>query len=249
VATHPLPHLQRPITRLLLRVVIGVSSPLVEVEDPDRLREMPDPALFLLNHNNSIESVLAPATIMWHRQGRPVHFMVDWMYLRAPILGWILRQIEPIPVYTKPARWRLGEGYRLSMRRRSPVDDAVHRLTTGNSVGVFPEGTRNRNPSQLLPGRPGVAHVILRSDAPVVPIGLEYRAAQTRGKVPAIGRVRIRPGLPIDLEELRTAARDATGGAGDTARFLELRRQVTGIVMSALAPLCSKHAQPVGGFP
>ncbi len=50
---------------------------LVEVEGTERLASLPEPAIFALNHSNTVEAVLAPATLMHLRGGRPVHFLTD----------------------------------------------------------------------------------------------------------------------------------------------------------------------------
>lgn len=238
---HPLPFLETASARLTLRSLMATIGRLVTVETPQRLAELPDPMLFVLNHNNSFESVIVPSTLIWHRSGRVVVFMIDWMFLHIPVVGWIMRLIDPIPVYTKPARFRVGESYRQQRRRLSPVDAAVERLAAGQSVGVFPEGTRNRDPHTLLPARSGLAHIALRSDVPVLPVGIEYPAARRRGRIPSVGRMRVRIGQPLDFSELRCAIRASGKTELDGARFLEARRIVADTVMSALAPLCGKR--------
>jgi 1-acyl-sn-glycerol-3-phosphate acyltransferase len=217
---------------------------LVTIEAPERLVELPDPLLFVLNHNNSFESVIVPSKLIWHRSGRIVVFMIDWMFLHIPVVGWIMRLCDPIPVYTKPARFRVGEGYRQQRRRLSPVDAAVDRLAAGQSVGVFPEGTRNRDPHTLLPARSGLVHIVLRSDVPVLPVGIEYPSARRLGRIPSVGRMRVRIGEPLDFTEVRRTVRSSGRTELDGARFPEARRIVADAVMSALAPLCGKVYDP-----
>lgn len=214
---------------------------LVEVEEPERLADLPEPSLVVLNHNNSLESVVVPSVLIWHRHGKVISFMVDWMFLHLPVVGWIMRLIDPIPVYTKPARWRVGEAYRRARRHHSPVAAAVARLESGGTVGIFPEGTRNRRPDRLLRARGGLAHLVLQSQAPVVPIGIEYPAATACGRVPVIGRSVIRIGEPLSFAAARDEARRTT----DPTRQRALRHAVTDAVMSALAPLCGKEYRPL----
>jgi hypothetical protein len=104
--TAPLPHLRRPVTRLLCRALVSTLGQLVEVERGERLDGLPEPALFALNHSNALEALLAPAVLIYLRRGRPLHVLADWMFVEAPALGWLLRLSEPIPVYSKPARFR-----------------------------------------------------------------------------------------------------------------------------------------------
>jgi 1-acyl-sn-glycerol-3-phosphate acyltransferase len=220
---------------------MGTAGRLVTVEGCDRFAAMPDPLLLMLNHNNSVESVVVPTALIECRGGRLISFMVDWMFLYIPVVGWVMRRIDPIPVYTKPARFRVGESFRLARRHLSPVDEAVRRLAAGHSVGIFPEGTRNPDPDRLRPARTGLAHLVLRTDAPVVPVGIEYPAARRIGRVPTVGRARVRIGEPIDFaQERREVRRDRTEEL-DGRRFLELRRSVADTVMEALAPLSGKR--------
>jgi 1-acyl-sn-glycerol-3-phosphate acyltransferase len=238
---HSLPHQPHRPTRIALRLVMGTFGRLVTVEGCDRLASMPDPMLFVLNHNNSVESVVVPSALIECRGGRLITFMIDWMFLHIPLVGYTMRLIDPIPVYTKPARFKIGESYRRARRHLSPVDAAVNRLARGDSVGVFPEGTRNPDPERLRAPRSGVGHLVLRSEAPVLPIGIEYPAARRIGRAPTIGRATIRVGEPIDFEtERREVRRDRTDEL-DSRRFLELRRHVADTIMSALEPLSGKR--------
>ena len=221
----------------LLSAVKLAFGPLLEVERPERIA-VPGPAIFALNHSNSAEAVLVPAALMWLRGGEPVCFLADWMYLHVPILGWLLRSAEVIPVYRKPARWRFREAYRLEGSRRPVLDACLARLAEGVSVGIFPEGTRNRDPEHLLRGRSGLGELVLRSSAPVVPVGIHYPAAARLGRPPRLGRTVLRPGLPLAFEEERAAA---TGRV--PRERLALARQVVGRVMAELAELSGKKTR------
>ncbi len=226
--------------RACLKGVMLTFGRLVEVEGEERLASIPEPAIFALNHSNSVEAVLAPATLMYLRGGRPVHFLADWMYLHLPVIGWLMRVGEPIPVYSKPAWWRLGDAYRRERLKEPVVDRCLARLAAGGSLGIFPEGTRNSNPARLLPGRGGLGEIVLRSAAPVVPVGLHYPAADRLGRAPWLGRLVLRVGEPIPFQEEReAAARLATGRARR-----EIARRVVVRVMSALEKLSGKTHQP-----
>jgi 1-acyl-sn-glycerol-3-phosphate acyltransferase len=229
-----LPELSGAGRRLALRGLMLTLGRLAEVEGVERLGRVPGPAIFALNHNNAFESVLAPATLIFLRDGRLVHFLADWMYLHLPGVGRLLRAAEPIPVYRKPARWRLGEAYRLERRRKGSVIEAcLSRLEAGGSLGIFPEGTRNADPRRLLRGRSGLGEIVLRSGAPVVPVGLHYPAA---GR---LGRMVLRVGEPLIFREEREAAR----GMDEQAR-MSLARRVVGRVMAELEELSGKTCQP-----
>ena len=137
-------------------------APLLRVHGREHLVGLEEPAIFALNHGGTLESVLVPAALVYLRSGRPVHFLCDWMYLHLPVAGWILRQGEPIAVYGKRARFGWGEEIRRA-ERKPPVERCLERLEAGGSVGLFPEGARNRDPRTLLRGRAGLGELVLRS--------------------------------------------------------------------------------------
>lgn len=238
----PLPHLEPRSRRLAARALIALYGPLVRVENRERAAVSPDPTLFVFNHNNSFESVGIPALLVALRRGRLVHMLIDWMFLELPVIGWVMRQVEPIPVFSKPARWRWREGFRQSQLHRSAIDEAVALLAAGRSVGLFPEGTRHPDPRQLGRVRPGLARIVSRSEAPVVPVGIEFPAAAGADRVPHVGRMVMRIGEPVDLDRERAA-----GAAG--MPWPELRSAMETRVMGALGPLCGKAWRPTETAP
>jgi len=235
------PHLSPRRRRLALRAIMATAGRLVEVEHPESVRALPEPAIFALNHNNSFESIVVPSVLIHHRDGRLIHFMTDWMFLHIPVIGWVMRQMDPVPVYTKPARWRIGERYRLARRDRSPVDDCLSLLAAGESVGVFPEGTRNRRPDRLLRGRAGIGRLVLLSDAPVVPVGIRFPAAERTGQIPSLGRMRVQTGRPLRFERERAAVREGVEAAAPQQALRAVGPAVVDRIMRALSDLCLKQ--------
>lgn len=184
---------------MALRLVLAASLGAVRVEGGERIARQADPAIFALTHHGFFEALLAPTALLALRAGRPLRFLVDWMFLELPLAGHLLRLGDPIPVYAKPARWRWRERRRRTgLAGPSPVDRALTALASGASVGLYPEGRRNRDPHLLLPPRRGVGLLALRSGAPVLPIGLDFPARDRLRRTPRVGRLVLRPGEPID---------------------------------------------------
>jgi len=229
----------RTSTRWLIRLVLLVARPWLTVVGGEHLAGLREPAIFALNHNNSIETIVVPAALFFLRRGRPIAFVVDWMFLRIPLVGWLLGHGHPIPVYTKRARWGLLDGTR---RRRAAAAESVlercrRRLAGGQSVGIFPEGTRNRSAERLGPGRIGLGHLALATGCPVVPVGIDFPAGKRLGRVPRVGRLRVRIGAPLHFD---VPAPGAAPGRADRATR-QRARTVVATVLDRLGALCGKE--------
>lgn len=200
-------------TRTLLRGLLSASCGGIRVEGAERLARIADPAIFALSHHNAFEALLAPAALIALRDGRPVRFLVDWMYLELPLAGALLRRAHPIPVYRKRARWRWREAVRRrGLRDAAPIERALAALARCTSVGIYPEGRRNDDPWRLGPLRRGAAVLAARSGAPLVPVGVDFPARDRLGRTPRLGRMVLRVGEPLPSPE------EASGASETTAR-------------------------------
>lgn len=103
-------------------------------------------------------------------------------------------------------RWALPWLGMLPIDKNKPgvaVELAAQRIASGDTVGIFPEGTRNRGAQdRLLPAKTGVARLALQTGAPIVPAGIVAPPGLTTGQAirnffftrkPAI----VRFGLPL----------------------------------------------------
>jgi 1-acyl-sn-glycerol-3-phosphate acyltransferase len=229
--TAPLPSFRRPAARRLCRGLMLTLGQLVGVEHRERLAEVADPAIFALNHSNSLEALLAPTVLLYLRGGASLHFLADWMFVEAPGLGWLLRLSEPIAVYGKRARFGWRDGHRRERLRRPVLDACLEHLERGESVGIFPEGTRNRDGARLLRGRLGLGELALRAEVPVVPVAIKYPDLDSRRALSSAlgGRMVLSICEPLDC----AAERRQLASAPDLRR--QLARRVVDRVMAALA--------------
>lgn len=108
-------------------------------------------------------------------------------------------------------------------------------LRGGGAVGIYPEGTRSRD-GRLYRGRTGVAHLVLSSGAPVVPVGLagteHIQPVGSRFMRPA--KVAIRFGEPMQLAEKYQGV--PTGRA---------RRRITDDIMTAIQAITGQETADV----
>lgn len=92
--------------------------------------------------------------------GREAYFLGKDSVFRVPLVGWIVRNAEQIPVYRNTGN--AAEAFRAAVT-------AVER--EGKCIGVYPEGTLTRDPG-LWPmvGKTGAARIALTTRCPVIPV-------------------------------------------------------------------------------
>ncbi len=241
----------KPLESILLRFFMIPNLFLVRAEGIEYIRKRKGPLIFAFNHNNSIESVLVPAFLIYHSGGRKISFVIDWMFGKIPLLEHVLRRMEPVYVYHKRSTLRLLESRR--PKTQPPADTislCCKKLGEGKRIGIFPEGKRNRDPFRLLRAKPGIGHIALRSEVPVVPVGINCVSGRKRKRVHAFGKISLKIGEPLCFDALSEAYRQADcSGFSSPAASQErhqLARSAANTVMSVIAGLCGKeYACPV----
>jgi 1-acyl-sn-glycerol-3-phosphate acyltransferase len=115
------------------------------------------PYLVVANHCSNLD----PPFLGWavgHRTGRVVHFMAKDEMRRWPVVGWLAKSAGAFFV-------RRGEADRAAQRM------ALEVLQAGRPLAIFPEGTRSPD-GNLGEGRLGPAMLAMRTDVPVLPVGI-----------------------------------------------------------------------------
>lgn len=124
-------------------------------ELPEEIRSGKQPAIFIANH----ASLFDPPLIISTLPCRPV-FVAKQELVRIPVLGWVLL-LAGFILIDRRNRHRAAVSLRLAARR----------IRAGQSIVVFPEGTRTRT-GQLLPFKKGLFLIAWRAQVPVVPLGI-----------------------------------------------------------------------------
>jgi len=147
--------------------------------------DLPDSqgAVIVSNHVSGIDPLLIQLSTL-----RIVHWLVAREYFYMPVLSFVFKQLQSIPV------------------NRGGVDTAATKMAIryareGGLVGLFPEGRVNVTDELLLPGRPGAALIALKARVPVVPCYVcdaPYNGTAL-GSFFMTARAKVRIGKPIDL--------------------------------------------------
>ena len=198
VFSRPLPELGL-FDRALLRCAASVA--LRKTASISGLRHLTadnDPFILALNHSTRLEALLIPPLLVLLRGGRRLHFLADWNFRLIPGVGLLYWRSGAITVPHKSARPRVLNLLKpLFTDAVPPWRQAAQLLRTGHSIGVFPEGTVNREPSRLLAGRTGAARLSLETGAPVVPAGVRFPTIAAGTAIPEGSPMEIIIGEPL----------------------------------------------------
>lgn len=181
---------------------------------PERV-PLEGPVILASNHASFLDPPLVGSGLQ-----RPINYLARDSLFRFPVFGAVLRSWNAVPVD------RDGTSPR-------GLKNIIDRLKAGGGIILFPEGTRSRD-GALQPARPGVGLVVLKSDAPVVPVRVfgTFEAYGRNMKIPLPRRVTVKYGLRMDFAAERAEAKVCTKD-----RVKELYQQVAERIMAEIARL------------
>lgn len=131
-----------------LRICCGVKYKIIGIEHLPKT-----PAVIIANHQSSWE------TILFYKLVFPVSPILKKELIRIPFWGWSMRLLKPIAIDRSKPR-EAG---------RSLLTQGVDRIHSGNSVIVFPEGSRSDYGTIRRFSR-GAAKLALAAETDVIPI-------------------------------------------------------------------------------
>ena len=151
---------------------------------------------------------------------RDINYLARESLFRFPGVGALLRSWNSVPVD------RDGGGAR-------GLKVILERLLAGGAIILFPEGTRTRD-GKLQPAHSGIGLVVIKSQAPVVPVRTfgTFEAYGRNHKFPRPRRVAVKYGEPMRFEALRAEAKHCS-----KARLKEIYQQIADEIMAAIAKL------------
>jgi 1-acyl-sn-glycerol-3-phosphate acyltransferase len=116
---------------------------------------------------------------------RRVRYVARSTLFANPLFGGILRGLGAIP-------------FDREATTATAMKDLAAEVTSGEALAMFPEGTRSKD-GEIGRLRPGIALLIRRTKAPVVPAAIEgtFECWPRQKKLPRPGRVRLVVGEPM----------------------------------------------------
>lgn len=123
--------------------------------------------------------------------------------------------------------------------KKEAMEKAVKFLKNGYVLIIYPEGTRSRT-GQIGKGKWGVAKIFLKSDAPILPVGIKrtFELLPPGGKLKIKKIVGINVGKPLYFEKEREAAKNL---GCDSEKYKEIIKNITDETMKEIAKLTGQN--------
>lgn len=184
------------------------------VFNPERV-PLGGPVILACNHASYIDPPLVGAGVR-----RGINYLARENLFRFPVMGWVLRQWQVVPVD------REGGGAR-------GLKAILDRLLRGGAIILFPEGTRSGD-GKLHPARSGIGLTVIKSEAPVVPVRVfgTFEAYGRHLKLPRPYSIAVKYGRPMLFAELRAEAR-----ACSKERLKQIYQEVADRIMDEIGKL------------
>ncbi len=142
--------------------------------------------VFVGNHSSILD-----IPILLYATKRNLGFIAKKEILKTPIIGYWLKNSKCVPIDRENARAAIES-----------INEAIKNIQEGNSMVIFPEGTRNKE-GKVGKFKKGSLRIGTKSKAPIIPVSID-RASRafedTRKFVPT--KIKIVFGKPIDTKNL-----------------------------------------------
>jgi len=180
--------------------------------------------IFVLNHPNGL---VDPVFILCCAP-RPVSFLAKAPIFRMPVIGWLARALEAIPVYR-----RQDEGADLA-RNQETFARARTLLKRGGTLAICPEGVSHSD-TKMRPLKTGAARIALgvaakdaHLDLRIIPAGLYY-TSKTAFRSAAL----LRFGEPLKVEPVTLNAQGEPPAEAVRALSARIERALHDVTLNA----------------
>jgi len=167
------------------------------------------PVIIASNHQSYLDPPVVSISI-----SREVHFFAKEELFRIFGLGWLITELNSIPV-------------RRGVYDPKSIKGVLAALEQGGALILFPEGTRG-NGVDFLPPKPGIGLIARHGRVPIVPTYV-YRSPRTAASLWR-RRINVRFGPPISADQVVGFADDREGFQALAelvmTRIADIRREV-----------------------
>lgn len=186
-----------------------------------------EPVIFVMNHPNGL---IDPA-LVFVALPRKISFLAKSTLFTMPVIGWLLRTVEALPIYRK-----IDAGADVS-KNNETFTMSRELLKKGGAIAIFPEGI-SHNETKLQPLKTGAARIALGAvsvgknpaslDLKIVPVGLFYTSKTMFRSEAMLYFGKAFPVLPVELEDEeppRQAVTDLTAQIEKSLREVTLNAE------------------------
>jgi 1-acyl-sn-glycerol-3-phosphate acyltransferase len=166
---------------LWAKIIIKTSGIKIDVEGQDNI-PMGKPVVFACNHASQFD-----IPILYEVLPVQFRFVVKKELFKIPLLGLVMRLAGYIPIDRS--------GGKAALRS---LQEAAGRLKNGESIIIFPEGTRSPNGS-LRPFKTGGILIAVKAGCPIVPVAISgsHNVLPKDSLRIRPGRIKVTIGLPV----------------------------------------------------
>ncbi len=152
-------YIYRLVPEFLMRFLAWLLIHTMYRVQKEGLENVPEegPCILVCNHVSYVDAIVIAACVR-----RPVRFIMDYRIFRVPLLNWIFRTMNAIPVASAREDPAVKEAAFVS------AADALH---NGEIVGIFPEG-KLTDTGEMYPFRSGIERMVKDTPVPVIPMAL-----------------------------------------------------------------------------
>ncbi|MGI8884023.1 MAG: lysophospholipid acyltransferase family protein, partial [Pyrinomonadaceae bacterium] len=173
-----------------------------------------DAVIFVMNHPNGL---IDPA-LVFVALPRKISFLAKSTLFKLPVISWLLRTVEALPLYRK-----VDAGEDVSKNRRT-FEMCESLLRSGGAIALFPEGI-SHNSTKMMPLKTGAARIALGAisvhqtgtplNLKIVPVGLFYTSKTTFRSEALLHFCEPFQVLPVALDEENQPPREAVKALTD----------------------------------
>lgn len=147
------------VPEFVVRFIIWVLTHTLYRVTHENLKSIPDqgPAVLVCNHVSYVDGLLLAGSIR-----RPIRFVMHEAYYRMPVIHFILRVGQAIPIASKKKN---------PQTFRNAFENIAQALRQGDLICIFPEG-RLTPDGEMGKFRRGIEKIVRETPVPVIPLAL-----------------------------------------------------------------------------